>query len=122
MFELNTYMIGKIGWTKYSKVRGIKLHFQSPTYTLFEDDPLVMFFVTVPDRNVCFVIKELVAKRKQISKNVYKFIICYCDSDQPRFVVEEFSSNHELFKLIIKNEACNSEYQRYFRINKLISK
>ena len=50
--------------------------------------------------------------KKLISKNLYKFVVGKKST--------EFNSNIELIKLIIEHEACNEEYQRHFKINKLL--
>ena len=57
---------------------------------------------------------------KQTSKNRYKFITVNQTDDDVLFIVKEFNSNGELFKLIIENEACNSDYERHFRLNKIL--
>ncbi len=34
--------------------------------------------------------------------------------------IVEFNSNEELWKLVIENEACGENYQRHFRLNKIL--
>jgi len=135
MFEINKYMLTKMGWVTYSQSRGIRLGnsitFTKPTKgpflesVVFEDDPLVRFFFDDKEKKVCYVIKELSDKEKQKSKNLYKFVsLDYTeygsDSWKPKIQVDEISSNEEIWKLIIENEACGENYQRNFRLNKLL--
>jgi hypothetical protein len=45
-------------------------------------------------------------------KNSYKFVIGKQEI--------QFNSNIELIRLIIENEACNEEYKRHFKLNKIL--
>ncbi len=128
-------MLTKMGWITYSQSRGIRLG-NSITFTkpikgpflesvLFEDDPLVRFFFDDKEKKVCYVVKELSDNEKQKSKNLYKFVALdyteYGMEDwEPKIEINEISSNEDLFRLVIKYEACNGEYQRHFKINKLL--
>ena len=117
MFEINSFILGKMGWVTYSKFRGIGL---GPKF--FDADPLVRFFITIRDKKICYLIKELNREEKQKSKKLYKFIILdYGNVENPNFSTDLFSSNYEMFSLIIKHEACNESYQRHFKINKIIN-
>jgi len=118
-FEINTYLLRKMGWYDYSYSIGLGQRIGNK-YTLFESDPLVRFFIDREDISVCFIIKELSPSEKQKSKKLYKFIIADYNSGLPDMKTFEFNSNEELFKLIIKYEACNDDYQRHFKINKLL--
>jgi hypothetical protein len=122
MFEINSYVIQKMGWIEYSPTRGLYHNgtISSKKYNLFDDDEYVRYFIEFENRNEFFVIKELTKEEKQNSKNRYKFITVNQTEDDVLFVVEEFNSNEELFKLIIDNEACNSDYERQFRLNKIL--
>ena len=111
-----------MGWVRYSQVRGINLHYAPSSYILFEDDPLVRYFIDRSDIKTCYVVKELSEKEKQSSENAYKFVIADYNSKSPEFVVKEFNSNYELFGLIIENESCTGEYIRHFKINKLLKR
>ncbi len=115
-FEINKYLLNKMGWVTYSQVRGIGLMLK---HSLFENDPLVRFFIDISDKKKCYVIKELSESEKQKSKNTYKFIITDYDGST-NIIVFEFNSNHEMFTLIIEHEACGDEYQRHFKLNKLL--
>lgn len=122
-----------MGWITYSQSRGIRIG-NSITFTkpikplegvLFDEDPLVRFFFDDKEKKVCYVIKELSDNEKQKSKNLYKFVsVDYSEYGiedwKPKFQLYEVSSNEELFKLVIKYEACNEEYKRHFKINKLL--
>lgn len=110
-----------MGWINYSPKRGIGLGAQ-----LFQDDPLVRYFIDIKDMNVAYIVKELSDEEKQSSKKLYKFIKMNYDPEivkekgSPKFTVKEFEHNHELIGYIIKHKACNSEYQRYFTINNIL--
>lgn len=120
MFEINTYLLNKMGWMDYSLTRGLYLNrFASnkkQTYNLFEDDPLVRFFIEFDSE--LFIIKELSTIEKQKSKKLYKFI--NVTLSPLVFDTKEFSSNIELFKLIMDSNACKGTYQRQFKINKIL--
>ena len=116
MFEINRYLLNKLGWINYSIARGVSVSFTNGTDTLFEDDPLVRFFFTTGER--LYVIKELSNSEKQKSKNLYKFIIV--NISPLEFTVIEFNSNMSLFKMIIEHGACKNDYRRGFKINKIL--
>ena len=124
MFEINSYIIQKMGWFDYSPTRGLYhnrwTQKKKKSYNLFDGDEYVRYFIEFENRNEFFVIKELTKEEKQSSKNRYKFITVYQTDDDVLFTVKEFNSNKELFKLIIDNEACNSDYERHFRLNKIL--
>jgi hypothetical protein len=117
-------MIQKMGWFEYSATRGLYQNRwtsnKKKSYNLFDSDDFVRYFIEFENRNEFFVIKELTKEEKQISKNRYKFIIVSQSDDDISFNIKEFNSNEELFRLIIENEACNSEYERHFRLNKIL--
>ncbi len=95
-------ILRKMGWTDHSSFT-----FNSPR---FDDNELVKFYIR--PKTIYIFIKELSEKEKLISKNLYKFVVGKKSI--------EFNSNIELIKLIIEHEACNEEYQRHFKINKLL--
>jgi hypothetical protein len=121
MFQLNTYLLHKMGWIKYSGSRGIGMGPQ-----IFDEDPLVKFFFDDKSRKNCFLIKELDTDEKQKSKNLYKFVLLdysnMVDKSKfkPKFETVEFNSNIELMKLVIDFEAANDTYQRHFKLNKIL--
>ena len=124
MFEINSYMIQKMGWVEYSSTRGLYYNRwvsnKKKSYTLFDSDDDVRYFIEFENRNEFFVIKELTKEEKQNSKNRYKFITVSQSEEDISFIIKEFNSNEELFKLVIDNEACNSDYERHFRLNKIL--
>lgn len=124
MFEINSYIIQKMGWFDYSSTRGLYHNRwtsnKKKSYSLFDSDEYVRYFIEFENRNEFFVIKELTKEEKQNSKNRYKFITVNKTDDNVLFTIEEFNSNEELFKLIIENEACVENYQRHFRLNKIL--
>lgn len=117
-------MIQKMGWFEYSPTRGLYHNRwtsnKKKSYNLFDSDEYVRYFMEFENKNDFFVIKELTKEEKQKSKNRYKFIRVTQTNDDIKFIVDEFNSNEELFKLIIENEACNSDYERHFRLNKIL--
>ena len=102
MFQINSMILRKMGWTDHSSFT-----FNSPR---FDDNELLKFYIR--PKTIYIFIKELSEKEKLISKNLYKFVVGKNSI--------EFNSNVELIKLIIEHEACNEEYQRHFKINKLL--
>jgi ABC-type tungstate transport system permease subunit len=117
-------MIQKMGWIEYSSVRGLYhnrlISNKKKSYNLFDSDEYVRYFIEFENRNEFFVIKELTKEEKQSSKNRYKFITTNQTNEDVSFIIKEFNSNEELFKLIIESEACNSDYERHFRLNKIL--
>jgi len=102
MFQINSMLLRKMGWTDHS----------SPTFNSprFDDNDLVRFYIK-PD-TIYFFIKDISKEEKQISKNSYKFVIGKQEI--------QFNSNIELIRLIIENEACNEDYKRHFKLNKIL--
>lgn len=107
-------MLNKMGWVNYSLIRGIG---HGPQ--VFTDDPLVRYFIDLKPYKTCYIIKELSDAEKQKSKNRYKFIKMDYNCDH-LFDVIEFNTNHKLFSLVIKNESCNTFYQRNIKLSKLL--
>jgi hypothetical protein len=83
---------------------------------------LLNFLSSLKKKIIFFVIKELSNLEKQKTKKLYKFIKVDLSNDPPKFEINEFDSNLELFSLIKKNEAGNKEYERYFKLNKILNK
>ena len=107
MFQINSMLLIKMGWSETNR-RFDPLKIKSSI--IFDDNETVKFYIKTMD--IFIFIKELTEKEKLISKNLYKFIVGEKSL--------EFNSNIELIKLIIKHEACNEEYRRHFKINKLL--
>lgn len=112
-----------MGWTKYSQSYGLGPQLAN----LFNDDNLVRFFFVDSDRKFCFLIKEMSVDEKQKSKSQYKFIRFNIPEDLKKydiknlnFIIDEFDSNEVLMKLLIKNEAATENYQRHFKLVKLL--
>lgn len=104
MFQINSMLLRKMGWTDHDHS---SFAFNRP---VFDDNELVRFYIKT--EKIYIFIKELSKEEKQISKNLYKFII-----DKQEI---EFNSNVKLIKLIIEYQACNDEYKRHFKLNKLL--
>ena len=71
-FEINKYLLRKMGWVDYYYSIGIGL---KQGLNIFESDDLVRFFINIPHRKMCYLVKELSDFEKQKSKNTYKFIL-----------------------------------------------
>ena len=101
-------ILRKMGWTDHSSPT-----FNSPRFD--HDKGVVRFYIKSSKGKKQFeyiFIKELSVEEKQISKNLYKFVVNKQEV--------QFNSNVELMKLIIEFVACNEEYKRHFKINKLL--
>lgn len=131
MFEINSYILQKMGWTKYYTSYGL-----GPTLAnIFNEDDLVRFFILDNEKKFCYIIKEMSVEEKQKTKNSYKFIRFnipentdislkhkITDIKKLKIKVDFFDSNESLMKLVIENEACNEDYQRHFKLNKILNK
>jgi hypothetical protein len=95
-------LLRKMGWSDHS----------SPTFNSprFNDNDLVKFYIR--PGTIYIFIKELSEEEKQISKNSYKFVVGKREI--------QFNSNIEMLRLIIENEACNEDYKRHFKLNKIL--
>lgn len=125
MFEINSYILQKMGWTKYYQSYGLGPELAN----LFNDDNLVRFFLVDSERKFCFLIKEMSVDEKQKEKSQYKFIRFNIPEDLKKydlkklnFVIDFINSNEELMKLLIKNEAGSENYKRHFKLVKLLNK
>ncbi len=103
MFQINSMLLRKMGWTDHSSPT-----FNSPRFD--HDNGVVKFYIR--PGTIYIFIKELSEEEKQISKNSYKFVVGKKSI--------EFNSNIEMLRLIIENEACNEDYKRHFKLNKLL--
>ena len=102
MFQINSMLLRKMGWIDHS----------SPTFNSprFNDNDVVKFYIR--PGTIYIFIKELSEEEKQISKNSYKFVVGKREI--------QFNSNIEMLRLIIENEACNEDYKRHFKLNKIL--
>jgi len=91
----------KMGWTEY------KWGYSNSPF--FDDPNLVKFYIRKETKYI--IIKEI-ERKKQILKNSYKFVV----GDKEIY----FNSNMELLKLVINHEACNEEYKRHFKLNRIL--
>jgi len=126
---INTIILEKMGWVPYSIHRGVGIF--GLKNIPFAEDKFARYFIHFEDRKILYVIKELTPEEKLISKNEYKFIECdylKCGTtlfsgkkiENPKFEIIEFNDNMKLFSEIIRFNACNLDYQRYFSINKIL--
>jgi thiamine pyrophosphokinase len=122
MFEINSYILQKMGWTKYCSSFGLGQSYAN----LFNDDRQVRYFLIDKERGFVFIIKEMTPDEKQKSNSEYKFIrfnlpenVNQFDFRKLKFKIDNFSSNVELIKLIISNEAGDEQYRRHFKLIKI---
>ena len=116
MSELNSHMIQRLGWFTYLIGSGLGGELSG----FFQNDRMVRFFFINFEQSRAFVIKEMTRREKQKTNNLYKFIKFRTDDSQFEMCVDEFSTNQQLFKLIIENGAMANEYKRNFTINKIL--
>lgn len=114
-----------MGWTMYYTSYGLGPNLAN----LFNEDDLVRFFILDDVKKLCYIIKEMSPEEKQKTKNSYKFIrfnipseLKLVDIKKLNLKVDFFNSNESLIKLIVENEACNEDYQRHFKLNKILNK
>ncbi len=113
-----------MGWTPYHSFHGIPVLGKHKKINVLENKDLIKFHIYDQEKKVCFIINEQTIKEKQISNKLYNFIIIelFDDNKSTSTKMIQFSSNEELLKLIMEHEACDEEYQRHFRINKILKK
>lgn len=126
MFDINKYLLIKMGWSlpnrhkRYkvgNKIQGVVQNF--PISVTDEDQ--ISFIYDDVSISKCFLILETLEKVKQIEQKSYKFVIVDYATDRPKFIKSKLLSNSQLFKLIIKNEACNEDYKRHFKLTKILN-
>ena len=106
---INTIILNKFGWSErrffWDKPfhvkdilrENIKYDYLDKFFIIQNPDTMAYFFVIVKD-------EDIVKKEVELTK---------CEM----FLIK---TNQELFKLIIKHEAFSEDYQRHFRINKIL--
>jgi hypothetical protein len=106
---INTIILNKFGWSERRffwdkpfaisdlQHKDIKYDYLDKFFIIQNPDTMAFFFVMVKD-------KDIVKKEVELTK---------CEM----FLIK---TNQELFKLIIKYEAFSEDYQRHFRINKIL--
>lgn len=109
MLKINEYVLRRMGWFSCSS-------YMLSSYSLdimFFDKSLVRYFIIDENSDKYYLISE-----NQEDKNIYNFIIV--NNSNKKIDILDLKSNIELFKLIYKYNACSSEYQRHFNINKIL--
>ncbi len=111
---INTIILNKFGWVEPSffwnkpfaikdlHKKDIKYDFLDKFFIIQNPDTMAYFFVIVKDEDI---VKN--------STGQYLVELTKCEM----FLIK---TNQELFKLIIKYEAFSEDYQRHFRINKIL--
>ena len=118
MFELNRIFIRKIGWSEYQE------GYWRPTISIknLSNQPAkVLYFIQPINSEKTFLITELSNKQKAFVE--YKFVIANSNKSEIDFLDSiqiDIKSNVELMKLIKDFEACNEEYKRHFKLNKIL--
>lgn len=115
---INFYILNKMGWIDYSKHR-FDIEF-SENRVLFENyykinKDKILSFLFDKESKKCYTINE-----KQNTNILYNFVVFDFKSNKLKSNAIDFESNQELLKLVIKYNACNTRYQRYFNINKIL--
>ena len=111
--DINEIILYKFGWDKCRfwnkpflitdfKKNDIKYDFLDKFFIIQNPDTLAHFFVVLKDEDI---VKSITSKPSLEIKKCEMFLI---------------KTNQELFKLIIKYEAFSENYQRHFRINKIL--
>lgn len=120
MFELNRMFIRKMGWTEYSEFWKQSITFKN--VTIFENNQSleVMYYIQPHNSKKTFVITRFSDKQKAFTE--YKFVITDKKSeiDMLDSIQIEIKSNMDLMRLVKDFEACNEEYKRHFKLNKLL--
>ncbi len=122
MFELNRIFIRKIGWSEYHE------GFWRPAISIKnlnlkgENQSLKVIYTIQPvNSEKTFLITEFSDKQKAFIE--YKFVIVNSNKLEIDFLDStqvDIKSNVDLMRLIKDFEACNEEYKRHFKLNKLL--
>ena len=122
MFQLNLMILRKMGWSEYRE--GFwrpTISFKNVNLSGSDQSIKVIYYIQPLNSEKTFIITQFLDKQKSIVE--YKFIIA--NSNKPEVdilnsIQIEIKSNVELMTLIKDFEACNEEYKRYFKLNKIL--
>lgn len=122
MFELNKMLLSKTGWFEYQE------GYSKPTIPIKnlhlkgENQSLKVIYKIQPlNSEKTFLITEFSDKQKAFTE--YKFVISNSNKLEIDFLYStqmDIKSNIDLMRLIKDFEACNEEYKRHFKLNKLL--
>lgn len=84
----------------------------------FTDEKLIKYLFWDDKLKTIYFIRELNTTEKQSSENLYKFVKYQFEG--PVEESQEFKSNQELLKILIKYQSCKEIYQRHFKLIKLL--
>lgn len=115
-------ILRKMGWSEYRE--GFwrpTISFKNVNLSGSDQSIKVLYYIQPLNSEKTFIITEFLDKQKSIVE--YKFIIV--NSNKPEVdilnsIQIEIKSNVELMTLIKDFEACNEEYKRYFKLNKIL--
>lgn len=108
--------IKKIGWIEY-------VNAWSPAISIknIRDLENILYYIQPFDSEKIFLISNFLDKQNET--NEYKFIIVNSlgtEVDILNSISIKIKSNTDLMKLIIDFEACNDQYKRHFKLNKIL--
>jgi hypothetical protein len=108
--------INKMGWSEYNNIMW------RPPISIKNvlDSENVIYYIQPLKSEKTFLITESKSKQNPIKE--YKFIIVNnkSDIDLLNSIQIYIKSNMDLMKLIKDFEACNEQYQRHFKLNKIL--
>ncbi len=122
MFEINKMFIRKIGWSEYREgywkptilIKNLQLKGENQSFN-------VIYTIQPLNSEKTFLITEFSDKQKAFIE--YKFVIVNSNKLEIDFLDStqmDIKSNIDLMRLIKDFEACNEEYKRHFKLNKLL--
>jgi len=116
MFELNKMLIRKIGWSEYTNSWRPPISIKN-----VPDGYNAIYYIQPIKSEKTFIITEVSDKQKLFIE--YKFVIVNSNKPEVDFLNSlqvEIKSNVELMKLVRDLEACNEEYKRHFKLNRIL--
>ena len=117
MFEINKMFICKIGWSEYTG----SLWRPPISIKNILDTENVIYYIQPLNSEKTFLISE--SSNKQNKFKQYKLIIAKTNKSEVDLLDSiqiQIKSNLDLMRLIRDFEACNEEYKRHFKLNKIL--
>ena len=122
MFQLNLMILRKMGWSEYREgFWRSTISFKNVNLSGSDQSIKVMYYIQPLNSEKTFIITEFLDKQKSIVE--YKFIVTnHQKSEVDLTKSKEFTiiNNSELIKLVRDFEACNEEYKRHFKLNRIL--
>ena len=122
MFQINSMLLRKMGWSEYQEgywkptilIKNLHLKGENQSFN-------VIYTIQPLNSEKTFLITEFSDKQKAFME--YKFVIVNSNKPEIDFLDStqmDIKSNIDLMRLIKDFEACNEEYKRHFKLNKLL--